>query len=100
VPRNAGINCRHGILPLVARLVQIRVAHPAVQNIDLHILRPRDGARPEVGLPAAYAFTVYASPACATFLSCYNLWGFASLISRSLLNFWPYPANSSAGRRR
>ena len=41
VARDARIDGGHGILPLVTRLVQIGMTHPAVQNLDLHVLRPR-----------------------------------------------------------
>src|SRR5580698_2022267 len=47
--RNAWINCGHHAFPLVAYLVQVRMADSAIQNVDLHVRRARlatpDGSR-------------------------------------------------------
>ncbi len=42
--RDAGIHRWHCFLPLVACLMQIRVANAAIKNLDLHVLRARSAA--------------------------------------------------------
>jgi hypothetical protein len=41
VARNAGVDGRHGALPLVPNLVQVGVADPAIEHVQLHVLWPR-----------------------------------------------------------
>ncbi len=43
VPWDAGIHRGHDALPFIAHLVQIGMAHPAIEDFNLHVLRT-DGA--------------------------------------------------------
>src|SRR5271166_253046 len=55
VPWHAGIHCRQRVFPIIADLVQIRVANAAVQDLDLDILGPGSRRSKENGVNGVVA---------------------------------------------
>jgi len=75
VARDAGVDGRHDLLPLVPDLVRVRVADPAEEHFDLHVLRPRGAALSNPAIPTAGSQGISlengrGSPKCCLPLAC------------------------------